>query len=363
MFNDSTIAALRRDFPYLAQCTYLDSGATGLAAPGTGAAAAHFYDAMQSRGFDGRPDWMAMRTRVEGELAALLGVAPDWLDFGSSSTDVLNRAMQAVPVSPGDKIVLAADEFPSVLAVAQGLETRGAVLDLIDIPDESDRTARLIAALPGARYVAVSHVHWETGTRVDLAALSTACRTAGAVLVVDGVHAVGAVPVDAALADLYVTSFFKWTMAGFGLGLSVTSPLLRAQMTPQQRGYANPAPSKLLQPSHVNYPGLAALEAALKYLAELGWEAIFERVALLQCRLADQLRAAGFDVVTPRDAAAGLVSVTVPDPERWAADLAKRGVKLSARGAVLRIAPHIYNTQADLDACCAAMIAIAGHQP
>lgn len=353
-------AQIRRDFPHLDRCVYLNTAATGLAAPGTGEAAARMYAEMLAQGYDAQPLWMAERQRVAGQLARLLNVAPDWLDFASSSTDALTRAIQALPLTAGHRVVMPEDDFPSVKAALDGLSDRGVAVIRVPVADEVSRTDTLLAALPGADLLAVSHVHWETGTRVDLARLSAACRAQGTILAVDGVHAVGAVPVDASLADLYVTSFFKWTLAGFGLGLGVVSPALRARLEPRQRGYANPAPSRHLAHSHANYPGIFALGAALDYLDALGHGRIEARVAQLQAELTARLTEAGFNVATPPDAAAGIVALRLPDPEATARALDRQGIRTSPRGAMLRLSPHFYNSSDDLAACTAALVALAG---
>ncbi|PWE27522.1 hypothetical protein C4N9_15865 [Pararhodobacter marinus] len=350
----------RRDFPHLDRCIYLNTAATGLAAPGTGEAAARMYGELQSRGYDAQPLWMAERRRVLGLLARLLNVEADWIDFASSSTDALTRALQALPLKAGERVVVPDDDFPSVKAALEDLKSRGITVARVPIADEAQRTEALIDALPGASLLAVSHVHWETGTRVDLARLSAACRARGTLLAVDGVHAVGAIPVDASLADVYVTSFFKWTLAGFGLGLGVVRPALRERLEPRQRGYANLAPSRLLAHSHANYPGIFVLGAALDYLEKLGHARIENRVAKLQAELSARLIADGFAVATPPEAAAGIVALKVPDPEGLARSLDERGIRTSPRGAMLRLSPHFYNSSDDLAACCAALVTLAG---
>jgi selenocysteine lyase/cysteine desulfurase len=174
--------------------------------------------------------------------------------------------------------------------------------------------------------------------------LSAACRSAGALLLVDGVQAVGATPVDASVADFYCASVFKWLLSGFGLGIVVVRERGRDQLEPLFRGYNNPAPSRELQYSHTNYPGLTALTATLAYIeSEVGWARVFERVAALTDRLDRSLGAHGLTVATPRGARAGIVSCVTDDPAR-ARDA------LAAREGLLRISPHFYNAPEDVDA-------------
>ncbi|MEZ5654033.1 MAG: aminotransferase class V-fold PLP-dependent enzyme [Burkholderiaceae bacterium] len=361
LLSDRDVARIREDFPHLDTCVYLDTGATGLAAPGVGRAAASFYEDMLSRGYDAADEWRRIAARVQARLAALLNVRADEIVFTATSSDALNRLVQALPVRAGDRVTMTSDEFPTLDAVCRSLAARGAAVQPVAIADEAERTDRLCAAADGAAYVLASHVHWSTGTRIDLERLSSACLRSGARLIIDGVHAVGAVPVDASLTDAYVTSFFKWTLAGFGIGALVVRAPMRDLLTPAQIGYANLPPSRSLQHSHLNYPGLAALECALDYLGGLGWSAIFERVAMLQCDLATRLRQAGHELLTPGDAA-GLTCVRATDPERAAARLRDHGIRVSPRGEALRVSTHFYNLTSETARFCEALSALQGQR-
>ena len=85
----------------------------------------------------------------------------------------------------GDEVVFADDEFPSVVAACERAETAGAILRRVPIPTELEREEALAAAItPATRLLAVSHVHWATGTRVDVARLASLCDRVGAILLV-----------------------------------------------------------------------------------------------------------------------------------------------------------------------------------
>jgi selenocysteine lyase/cysteine desulfurase len=350
---DSAVTAdletARRDFPFLAQCTYLNTASAGLARAGLGQAVSRFYDDMLSRGYEGRDDWRAVAARVQERLARLLNVAPADISFTGSTTEALNLIAHSLPVAPGDRIAVAADEFPSVEFALAALVARGAEIVRVPVADEAGRTQALAEAASGARYLGVSHVHWHTGTKVDLAALSRACRQAGCALIVDGIQAAGATPVDASLADAYVASVFKWLLAGFGLGIVVTRPAFREGLTPVFRGYFNPPPSHDLRYGHISYPVLCALESSLAYLEELGWEPIFARVDALRTHLLARAAGIGFEAVTPADTAAGIVSIRCDDAEAAAAALRRERTYVEARGPYLRVSPHFYNTEAEID--------------
>ena len=349
--------AIRADFSYASECVYLNTAAVGLSWSGQGAAAATFYDDAKRLGYNGMDRWREPLASVRARLAPLLGVTEGELRFVGSTTEGLNLVTSAIRWRDGDEIVLAADEFPSVVFSCELAARRGVKLKRVSIQAEAERTSALVHAVtPATRLVAVSHVHWATGTRVDLDRIADACRARGALLMVDGVQALGAVPVDASGSDFYCASVFKWLLSGFGLGLLVVRDRAREQLDPLFRGYNNPMPSTDLQQSHVNYPGLAALAATLEYLeVRVGWDRIYERVATLTDRVATAFGSAGLTVATPPDARAGIVGVFVRDARHIRDMLARDRIFVEARERLLRVSPHFYNTPEDVDAFVGAM--------
>jgi selenocysteine lyase/cysteine desulfurase len=348
------IAKARDRFPFVSEAVYLNTATAGLSWTGLGQASAAFYEA-KLRGICGRGEWVATAARARASLAALLGVQEDAVSFTGSATEALNLACLGLPLPPDSRIAIAADEFPSVWQAGLALRKSGIDIVPVEIRSEAERGAALAQAAAGAQALAVSHVHWRTGTTVDLEQIAAACRSSGAWLIVDGVQAVGAVPVRAGLADAYCGSSFKWLLSGFGLGFMTLSERLAREWTPPFRGYANEWPSRDPQYGHLDYPGIYALGASLGFLGSLGWEAIFRQVAQLSARLSDRLLEHGFEVLTPRSAAAGIVSIRCNDSRERVERLAQRSIFVEDRELIVRASPHFYNTEAEVDRFVAAL--------
>jgi selenocysteine lyase/cysteine desulfurase len=349
-------AEIRALFPYLEQRIYLDTAAAGLCWKGHGAAVARFYDDVKSRGYDARPEWWAMTHKVRARLAQWLGKSPEDLTFVSNTTEGLNLAAHSLQFRAGDRIVCAEDEFPSVARIWKVAEHTGAQVVRVRIPREEDRQARLMAAtVHGTRVLAVSHTNSSTGTTMDLAALGRHCRKRGTLLMVDGIQALGAVPVDLALVDIYATSFFKWMLSGFGVGMLVTSARAREAMVPAWQGYANMDDPPQLQYAHVNTPALYGLDATLDVLESIGWDAIHARVRALGDGLVAQADRHGLELVTPRGQRAGIFVFRAPDAEAARQRLAARNISVAARGAGVRVSPHFYNTPEEVEQCVAGL--------
>jgi len=341
--------AVRKLFPYLEEVTYLNTATTGLSWVGQGAAAARFYDQHKARGYSAHLQWRGELERTRELLAQLLRVPAEEISFASSATEALNGVAHSIPLQPGDEVVVCEDEFPSIVLSWTATALRGAELVRVPIDREASRTDALIERITDrTRVVAVSHVHWGTGTRVDLNRIAAATRKVGARLIVDGAHAVGAIDVDASLADVYTGSVFKWLLSAFGVAYVVTKSSFAEEFTPLFRGYVNEPPSRKLQFSHPNYPALYALSATLDFLGGLGWQSIFEQVSSLSGFLYRELRREGWQVVTPEDARAGIVSVVHDKSTQTVARLLEQDIEIEERAGMLRVSPHFYNSEGDL---------------
>jgi cysteine desulfurase/selenocysteine lyase len=344
------LSKIRADFPHLSSCVYLNTAAAGLSWVGQGKAAAEFYDSAKARGIGGAVDWAAKVTAAKRELGGFMDVSPHCIHFVGSTTEALNLVILSLPLKRGDKVVVAQDEFPSVMYAWLGWQTKGVELIQVPIPRETERTEALCAAVrDGVRALAVSHIHWRTGARVDITQLSARCREYDCRLIVDGVQAVGAVPVQAELADAYCGSAFKWLLSGFGLGFLALSERLAAELQPVVRGYNNGFPSRTIHYGHINYPGIYALLASLEYLRSIGWDEIFSRVDELALRTIASLRARGFDVITPSHAHGGIVSIRHPAASDLVRALATQSIFVEDRNLLLRVSPHFYNTVEEVD--------------
>jgi cysteine desulfurase/selenocysteine lyase len=343
------VQRIRDSFPYLAQCAYLNTASVGLSWSGEGAAAAEFYEA-KSQGTGAMAVWARKAEAAKRELAALIHVPAASIDFVSSTTEALNLIALGMPLGRGQQVIVAADEFPSVVVPWTHRIKDGVEVVRVAIDEEELRTQRLCEALsPQVRVLAVSHVHWRTGTRVDLVQLRAACRAHDCRLIVDGVQAVGAVPVEAEGVDAYCASVFKWLLSGFGLGFMAVSERLAAELSPVVRGYSNEFPSNSLRYGHMNYPGIFALHATLGYLKGIGWHRIFERVDMLGRRTLSSLAARGFEVLTPEAAHGGIVSIRHPQASRLVRSLADRSVLVEDADPIIRASAHFYNTEDDID--------------
>lgn len=340
----------RELFPLVGESIYLDTGSAGLTFGGQAQAAAQFY-LDKARGYSQRDLWLNKAGAVRQRLADWLKIPAGEIEFFSGTTDGLNIIAHSIDWRPGDEIVVAGDEFPSVRFAWQVAERAGVIIKYVPVSDEGEREDALLNALSErTRVLVVSHVHSSTGTRLSLTRLGNACRRHDCLFVVDGIHALGATPVDLETVDVYISGVFKWLLAGFGLSICIIRERARKQLRPAFRGYLNQLPDNGMQFAHVNYPGLYALEASLELLGEtIGWDAVYARTEKLVQWLADALRAGGLELAAPGGARAGIASIRVADSEELKKKLAEHGVQVASKGAYLRVSPFFYNSREDVE--------------
>lgn len=347
---DELLPHVRKDFPYLERCVYLDSAGAGLSWRGQAGAAGQYYSDAASMGSDGRRLWEARAASARERVSRLLDVPLDEVAFFRNTTEVINLVAHSAAWRTGDEVVVAADDFPSMLFPWFVAEAAGGRIVRVDPVSEERREERLLEALnPRTRVLAVSPVHTVTGTRVDLTRLGRACREVDCLLVVDGIQALGSIPVDLSYVDVYASAVFKWLLSGFGVGIGVFRDRARSMLSPAYRGYRNPPPESGFEYADPNYPGLYVLDSTVEYLEGLGWSWIFGRVALLSQHLVDALNGLGVSVTTPSNARGGVVSFYPDEAGAVAEELSRRQVCVVAKKGLVRVSPHFYNTRGDLD--------------
>lgn len=293
----------------------------------------------------------------------------------SSSTDALMHAFAGLR---GTALVSPA-EFPSVSFTAERMAAASA--DRLRIgwiePEGTLVTPEAVAEALDDSVVAlaVSHVDFRTGYRTDLAALREVLGP-DRLLIVDAVQSFGVVDDAYAAADVVVGHGYKWLRAGRGTGFAWFSPTARERIEPVLSGWggiedddlpmdAFPPPAPTGRAYTVGFPdplAVARLATALRDVRDAGVPAIEEALAAQVDAVLEIAERHGVPVVSPtaRERRAGIVALAPEEPAALAASLANAGVFATARGATIRIAPHVGTEEETLTMLDDAIIA-AGH--
>jgi kynureninase len=366
------LADYRSEFPVLERSAYLISASLGPIGTRARARIDAYLDAWASKGAPD-PVWFedifpAMRD-LKRTFAGLAGCDPDELAITTNVSIALSTVASCLDLAgPRNRIVLSELDFPTDghvwlaqpnaelvwLRSADGLTIEPeAYRDAID-----ERTA----------LVMVNRVLYRSSAIMDAKAVCAMAREAGALSFVDDYHGVGIVPLDLhdLGCDLYSAGVLKWLCGGPGLAFLYARRELLPTLRPRLTGWFATAEPFSFDVEHLEYHrGARRLEhgtppAPVVFLAQGGLDVItevgVERIRSRQGELTDQVIAGademGLPVRTPRDRAArgGVVNVGVgPRTSEICHALLARGVCTDFRGDGLRVSPHFFNIEEDVD--------------
>jgi len=381
---------LRRQMPALANKTYFNYGGQGpLPQPSLEAIHAAFAT-IQELGPFSSAVWPfvgrcseALRQRLGS--SAWLGVGPRRLAFTENVTSGCVLPLWGLPWRSGDQLLLSDAEHPGVVAACRELARRQelelrfvSVADLRHGPGETDAAVLQRfeqACTPRTRLVALSHLLWNTGQVMPIAALAErlARHPGRPWLLVDGAQSLGAIPVAEAAdaADIYACTGHKWCCGPEGLGVVALSERLLEQASPTLIGWRSLADENAVASSPANSqfhsdarrfevatsctPLFAGLDQSLQLLEQAG--SVEQRLALIRARaghLWRSLRAIpGVRPLLQAEPPAGLVSFTaeVMPPADLVTRLGEQGLWLRtlADPVCVRACTHITTSEAEVE--------------
>ncbi|MFF3372149.1 aminotransferase class V-fold PLP-dependent enzyme [Streptomyces sp. NPDC002680] len=343
------MAPTERPAPGAISGHYFDTASVGFVPPAVRHAVTNCYEAL-GRGTLGMARVREGVDQARELLGQEFGVDPGDVSFASSTGEAMNALARAVPWLEGDEVLTLTGEFPTVTWPWSRLGD-GVRLVQVDPLRGDDRLGALLDGLtPRTRVVVVSHVSSFTGTRIDLDTLGRACARVNALLVCDGAQSAGSVPVALGEVDFYIATGYKWLLAGFGIAVVISSAAVRDGLRPTLLGHANLPPSTRLGCGTPNFGGIHALRAAAAVRREFGFQAVHERVAALSHSIHLDCTRLGLVPVADPSRMGGIVSLSaVADVPAAVRALAANGVTAADRGGLLRLSPHFYTTDTDID--------------
>jgi cysteine desulfurase / selenocysteine lyase len=360
----------KQEFPIVNEQTYLNTATQGPLPQRTCRAIEQFTARAQ---FPGNSNASAGTEQARISLARLLVVGEDDLVFTSNTTHGLNICAHGIEWRPGENVVIPENDFPSLTRAWLNMRAFGVEVRQVAWHGEGPDVETLMAAVDShTRAVSCSAVAWDTGYRIDLEALGRRCAQAGALLIIDGIQAVGAVDLD--LRALGVSALtlhgYKWLVSGFGCGALYVAPdaidQIRPRFVGEQSVTDGDEPSgegSAWQPGALrytvggsNYMGLTALATSLALIEQIGLPAIAQHTYTVGQQLVEGLEryAPDLRLVSPRDPErrAAIVTFTLGDPARDAElvrRLGEQGIVVALRPRGVRVSPHFYNTPAEIE--------------
>ena len=322
---------------------------------------------------EGDTVWPAWSRRVEDarKLAArLLGADESEVALVHSTTEGIGLVAEGYPWRDGDNLVTVDNEFPSNLYPWMNLASRGVEARRVTTRDgRLDLTALAAACDTRTRIIAVSWVGYVSGWRADLDALVELAKSKGTLLFIDAIQGLGVFPLDvkATPIDFLAADGHKWLLGPEGAGLFYLRREHLDLLRPIGVGWHSVVHASdysrielTLKPSAARYEGgtqnmvgFMGLAESLELLAQFGPEAISQRILAITDLACQRLEQIGARLASHREGnhRSGIVSFEMPG--RDSLETKRRclaaGVVLSARAGKLRIAPHAYANEQDVE--------------
>lgn len=368
----------RAQFPIVESTTYLVSNSLGAMPRTVPDRLAEYAEQWATRGVRAwAQGWWSMPVSVGDELAPLLGAGPGEVAMVPNVSIGQAEILSALDYGGGrDTIVMTELDFPSVRYVYDALAARlGA--RIVVVPSEDGVRVdedRLLAAIDErTRLVAISHVLFRSAYVLDVARVAAHAHAMGALLSLDAYHSVGVLPVDvrALGADFLTGGVLKWLCGGPGGCFLWVRPEVSAAVVPALTGWQAHRQPFAFEPE-MQYadgawrwlggtpvvPALFAATEGPRLLREAGMQAVRTKSLRQTSRLIELADARGFAVTVAREPhrRGGTVAFDVPHAREVAQALLAREIIVDFRpGAGIRVAPHFYTSDEELDAAVLAI--------
>ena len=287
------------------------------------------------------------------------------------------NAVNNIPLRKGDNVVVAEGQFPSnVYPWKNHCEKHEAILKIVDAPDTEVNRGRkwndelLHAIDEQTKVVALGNVHWADGTLFHLKEMRAKCDEVGAALIIDGTQSIGALPFDIkeVKPDALIVAGYKWLMGPYTSGLAYYGPRFD-QGEPIEQNWINRKNSedfaglvnyedqyqegalRFEMGERSNFIANPMLLAAIKQLRMWGVDEIQNYCRTITKKPIDEVRDLGLYIEATEARGAHLFGIKFPEEKAGSLNIAlkKHKVSVSMRGGYVRVAPHVYNDERDMN--------------
>jgi selenocysteine lyase/cysteine desulfurase len=313
---------------------------------------------------------VSARARVG--FAELLGARADDIAVVPAASYGVAIAAANLPLEAGERVLVLADQFPSNVYSWHELAARtGAEMVTVARPADGDWSAAILTRLDErVAITALPHCHWTDGGLIDLVTVAARCREVGSALVIDATQSLGALPFDLAAIqpDYLVCAGYKWLLGPYSVGYLYVAPRWQDGVPLEHNWIARagsedfsglviyqdayqPGARRFDVGERANFGLLPVSIAGLEQLLAWGQPAIAATLAARTAGIVERARKLGLRTLPDHLRAGHFLGLRFADgmpsglPER----LAKEQVFVSLRGDSLRVTPHLYNNDADVD--------------
>jgi len=364
------ISNYRKYFPITENYTYLDNSGVAPVSTKVRDRVDGFLDEAMNSGVFAYDGWMEQVEDTRKLCSELVGCSPGEIAFVRSTSHGVSLVASGYSWKKGDNVVIYEKEFPSNVypwlgLVSKGVEVkrvkpgRNGFLDINDIKNTAD---------PNTMVISVSSVQFTNGYRIDLNELGRFCSENGILLFVDGIQSMGVVPMDVKRdnIDFLAADGHKWLLSPEGTGFfycrkdlveSINPPLLGWKSVVNDSSYEQidftlKKTADRFEEGSFSVMGILALGASIRMLLDIGIENINKRVYSLGDLVIENCDKRGFEVTSPREneQRGGVVCFRFDhDLVKLREELIEKGIMVNFRGGAIRVSPHFYNNEQDIE--------------
>lgn len=367
MSDEPEWAQLRSEFVALQDWTYLDTASFGqLPRRATEAMMKHLShrDQTASTRF---LSWFDDMDGIRALCARLVNCHAADIAFVPSASTGLAYLMQGLDWKPGEEVLTLADEFPNQLYQSSAAQRCGATFRAVAWADFYSSVNEQ------TRLVLLSTVNYATGFRAPMEEVARFLRERGVLLYVDGTQSIGALEFDtgAVRPAMLCVDAYKWMMSPNGAGFVYIDRELRGKLTPTVVGWRSDAgwrevnslnhgvpvfsdSAERYEGGMLPFPSLYAMGAVIELVLEVGASVIESRVLELAAKTRAMLTRLGAEVNSDKSQIV-TARFAERDSNQLAGMLKMRGIIISARHGRLRVSPHFYNNEGDIETLAAAI--------
>jgi cysteine desulfurase/selenocysteine lyase len=374
--TDTQLEAIRELFPVTRRYVYLNHASNGPLATPVVQAMKGYIERCSLHGDVPYPEAEAAVEDCRGMAARLMGVRPDEVAFVKNVSAGAIIAIGSIEWQHGDNLVMMKDAFPTNTYPFNYLlpHVEKRYVTSAELAKGPECIYKLVDR--HTRAIAIDWVHFLSGVRADIGAIATFCRTRAIHILLDVMQGLGAV--SQSFGELGIDFAYagggKWLLGPQGSGILYVNSAILPKLKPANLGWLSaqwndfndiytPKPMKpgasRYEEGTKNYIGIYGLRESLRILLDAGTSEVAARVRMLVQLLRQRLEEKGFEIMTPADPQrhAGIITASRPDVDTSAlfAQLKQQGFICSLRENRLRIAPHFYNTEEEVERFCAVL--------
>lgn len=368
------IDEVRAGFPIVDRVNYLNSCSLGALSTRAEERLGEFLHLWHSMGASAWYEhWLGTLDELRGRVGELFEADAGTISLLPSTSVALSVIAESLDYGSRNRIVTTELDFPTLLY--QWKVRPGVELVVLESRDGVTVDPEQFAAAVDDRtlVLATSHVFFTTGHIQDLGRLSRIAHDAGAYCLIDGYQGAGQVPVDLpdTEVDFYTAGPLKWLCGGPGLAYLYTRSDLIPTLHPRITSWFATKDQFHFNPGEFRYhddarrfelgtPALPTVHTALgghEVVTGFGMAKLRQRNGMLTERIIDRCLERGFQLrVSPDpEARSAIVLIEQEDPAGVVRDLAERGIIVDHRPGVVRVSPHFYNTEDEVDGFVAAL--------